>query len=154
MAQGADGPFLVHGTCVAYAGRGALMRGTPGSGKSDLALRFISCFGGGSSEDGARLVADDQVLLARERDAILARPPDTIAGKLEVRGIGIVEVEHCAPVTLALIVDIVRAEDMPRLPPEPLPAEDVLGVRVPLLRLDPFEHSSPIKLKLALTGKM
>ncbi len=159
-ADGTVGSLLVHGTCISIIGpdgnvRGALLRGAPGSGKSDLALRFISQFGvGDSSAQGARLVADDQVLLSRDGDTLLARPPGTIAGRLEVRGVGIVEVDHRTSATLVVIVDLVNAEDVPRLPPDPLPCEGVLGVCVPQLKLDPFEVSSPVKLKLVLTGRI
>lgn len=133
---------------------GALIRGAPGSGKSDLALRFISLFGvaeGGI--EGACLVADDQVLLSREGRGLVARSPETIAGRLEVRGVGIVEVPHRRRTPLTLIVDLAAAGDVPRLPPDPLPREEILGVHVPVLKLNPFEVSSPVKLKLALTGK-
>jgi len=147
------GDLLVHGTCVAISSdnallKGALLRGAPGSGKSDLALRFISLFDG----DGARLVSDDQVLLIRKGDTLLASPPGTIAGKLEVRGLGIVEMDHQANTPLAMIVDLVSADEVPRMPCDPPPCEDVLGVCVPVLKLNPFELSSPVKLKLALTG--
>jgi serine kinase of HPr protein (carbohydrate metabolism regulator) len=150
--------LLVHGTCVAISGdngllKGALLRGAPGSGKSDLALRFISHFGGErTSAAGARLVSDDQVLLIREGDTLLACAPGTIAGKLEVRGLGIVEMDHHAQAPLAVIVDLVSEDEVPRLPRDPLPCEDILGVCVPVLKLNPFELSSPVKLRVALTG--
>ena len=132
---------------------GALLRGAPGAGKSDLALRFISLFGAPDRGlQGACLVADDQVLLSREGRGLFARSPESIAGRLEVRGVGIVEVPHCARAPLSLIVDLVAAGDVPRLPPDPLPREDILGVHTPVLRLNPFEISSPVKLKLVLTG--
>lgn len=155
MAVGArDGELLVHGTCIALSGSGALLRGAPGSGKSDLALRFISLFGAqDGNPQGACLVSDDQVLLSREDRQIGARSPETIAGQLEVRGVGIVEVPHCQWTPLVLVVDLVAGEDMPRLPPDPLPHEDFLGVHIPVLKLNPFEISSPVKLKLVLTGK-
>jgi HPr kinase/phosphorylase len=150
------GGVLVHGTCIALGGRAVLLRGAPGSGKSDLALRFISTFGSVSGSDAPRasLVADDQVLLTREGDIIQARAPASIAGRMEVRGIGIVDVAHERATSLVLIVDLVTARDMPRLPPDPLPCEDVRGVRLPVLKLDPFEISAPVKLKLALTGSL
>ena len=148
------GELLVHGTCVALDGRGALLRGAPGSGKSDLALRFISLFGPTRRSDApnASLVADDHVLLTRVRDFVQARAPGTITGRMEVRGIGIVDVVHETTISLVLIVDLVTAEDVPRLPPDPLPCEDVQGVALPVLKLCPFESSAPVKLKLALTG--
>jgi serine kinase of HPr protein (carbohydrate metabolism regulator) len=150
----ADGSVLVHGTCVAISDRGVLLRGAPGSGKSDLALRFISLFGDGKKPSGrARLVSDDQVLLSRDSRGLVARAPDAIAGKLEVRGVGIVEVDYCAHIPLAMIADLASAEEIPRLPPEPQPCEDILGIAVPVLKLNPFELSSPVKLKLALMGR-
>ncbi len=159
-ADGCAGSLLVHGTCVSISSsdgevKAALLRGAPGSGKSDLALRFISRFGDDGPLGGdANLIADDQVLVSREGDSLLARSPGTIAGRLEVRGVGIIEVDHCASAPLAVIVDLVDAEEVPRLPPDPLPCEDVLGVCVPQLKLNPFELSSPVKLKLALTGRL
>ncbi len=148
------GGILVHGTCVALGGRCALLRGAPGSGKSDLALRFISLFGSarGGDQAAASLVADDQVLLKRVGDVVRARAPKAIAGRMEVRGIGIVDVAHETASSLVLIVDLVAAGEAPRLPPAPLPCEDVQGVDICVLKLYPFEISAPVKLKLALTG--
>ncbi|GBE44711.1 HPr kinase/phosphorylase [bacterium BMS3Bbin10] len=155
MSGGAtSGELLVHGTCIAMSASGALLRGAPGSGKSDLALRFISLFGvADGGIQGACLVADDQVLLSREGRGLVARSPETIAGRLEVRGVGIVEVPHCERTPLTLVVDLVAAGDVPRMPPDPLPREDILGVQTPVVKLNPFEISSPVKLKLVLTGR-
>jgi HPr Serine kinase C-terminal domain len=74
--------LMVHGTVVAIDGGGVLLRGPSGRGKSDLALRLIDA--------GARLVADDQVLLQRSGMQVLARAPAVLAGLLEIRGVGIV----------------------------------------------------------------
>ena len=91
---------LVHASCVAFStGRGlevapaaagapagpiaVLLRGPSGAGKSDLALRLI--------DQGARLVADDQTELTPSDGVLLARAPQTIQGKMEVRGLGIAE---------------------------------------------------------------
>src|SRR5680860_122757 len=77
LAQDATEPLLVHGTCVAFANGGILLRGAPGSGKSDLALRFIAAYGNGRTDGGgAALVSDDQVQLTRVDDAIVARAPE------------------------------------------------------------------------------
>ena len=77
----------VHATCVALrAGRswrGVLLRGPSGAGKSDLALRLV--------EGGGRLVADDQTALVPQGSGLVASPPGTLAGLLEVRGVGIVD---------------------------------------------------------------
>jgi HPr kinase/phosphorylase len=139
---------LVHGTCVALGNRAALLRGEPGTGKSDLALRFVSQF----SAENAQLVADDQVRIAHAGGALIVSPPDSLAGRLEVRGIGIVAAPHVSQAELALIVALSPADAVPRLPPDPLPREDVLGVPVPVLALDPLPASAAAKLRLALAG--
>ncbi len=131
----------VHGTCVEISGLGVLLRGAPGAGKSDLALRLI--------DGGARLVADDRVDLALEEGAVVARAPAIIAGRLEVRGVGIVRVPTVAAAALGLVVDLVPAETVPRLP-EDGEAWEILGRPVPRLRLAPFEASAPAKVRLAV----
>lgn len=129
----------VHGTTVELAGIGVLLRGPPGSGKSDLALRLI--------DSGARLVADDRTLLRREGDDLIAAAPPTIAGRLEVRGIGIVTVPSVASSVLRLVVDLVAPGAVERLP-EPGFAH-LLGIDLPLISLTPFEASAAAKLRLA-----
>ncbi|HAQ33260.1 MAG TPA: serine/threonine protein kinase, partial [Rhodospirillaceae bacterium] len=76
---------LIHGTCVALNGVTVLLRGPSGSGKSDLALRLI--------DGGGRLVADDQTLVEIQGERLVATAPETIAGKMEVRGVGVLAVE-------------------------------------------------------------
>ena len=140
---------LVHGTCVALGRRGALLRGGPGSGKSDLALRFTALPGEGEFQP--LLVADDQVWVeAGGSGALLASPPETIAGKIEVRGLGIVDVPFLAQAQLVLVCDLVGGKDAPRMPPEPWERAVIAGVPVPALKLAPFETSAPLKLKMAL----
>ncbi len=78
----------VHGTCVALGDAGALLRGSCGSGKSDLALRFLYLPRDRLGAEPA-LIADDQVILRRDGDRILASCPEALDGKIEVRGCGI-----------------------------------------------------------------
>jgi serine kinase of HPr protein (carbohydrate metabolism regulator) len=134
-------PLLVHATTVAIGDRAIMLRGPSGSGKSDLALRLIDA--------GARLVADDQSLLWREGDAVLARAPEPIAGLIEARGIGILRVESLPAARLALIADLVAPQHVERLP-EPS-NETIFGLAIPLVAIAPFEASAPVKLRLALT---
>jgi serine kinase of HPr protein (carbohydrate metabolism regulator) len=132
--------LLVHATCVAIDGIGVLLRGPSGSGKSDLALRLI--------DEGARLVADDQVEVVRAGATLTARAPHRIAGRIEVRGIGIVAIGARRSVKLGLAVDLV-----PRARIERMPAArrcTVVGVKLPLIKLDPFDASAPAKLRLAV----
>ncbi len=131
---------LVHASCVALGGRGVLLRGAPGAGKSDLALRLI--------EAGAVLVADDQVALSSDGGRLLAAPPATIAGLLEVRGVGIVRVEYLAECPVHLVVDLAPRDAVARMP-EPATA-DLCGHRLARAALAPFEASAPAKVRLAL----
>jgi serine kinase of HPr protein (carbohydrate metabolism regulator) len=140
---------LVHGTCVALGRRAALLRGEPGSGKSDLALRFMALPAEGELKP--LLVADDQVFVeARANGGLFVSPPPTIAGKIEVRGLGIVEVPFVAEAQLALVCDLVDERDVPRMPPEPAERTVIADVPVPTLKLAPFEASAPLKLRMAL----
>jgi serine kinase of HPr protein (carbohydrate metabolism regulator) len=140
---------LVHGTCVALGRCAALLRGASGSGKSDLALRFLAL--PAEREGTLALVADDQAFVMRAPNgALLASPPDTIAGKMEVRGIGIVEMKAISDAELVLVCDLVGPEDVPRMPLETPERTMIAGVLVPKIRLYPFEPSAPLKLKLAL----
>jgi HPr kinase/phosphorylase len=145
-----DAPELVHGTCVALGRTAALLRGPSGSGKSDLALRFLFLARRGPAAlEAPILVADDQVWLVRNGGHLLAKPPDSIRGKMEVRGIGIVEVKSLIEADLALVVDLAPAREIERLPEEGETAQ-LLGIALPRIALFPWEASAPIKLAIAL----
>lgn len=117
-----------------------LLRGPSGAGKSDLALRLI--------DRGGMLVSDDQTLLSAAGGRLVARPPATIAGRMEVRGLGIAELPHRAGVPVALVADLRPAAEIERLPE---PAEEhFVGVAVARIALDPAQLSAPGKLCLAL----
>jgi hypothetical protein len=130
----------VHGTAIALGGDGVLLRGPSGAGKSDFALRLI--------DQGAHLVADDQTELRREGDDIIMSAPATIAGQMEVRGLGIMSVPHLDSAPLRLVVDLLPSAGIERMP---LPRDcRFLGDAVPVIALAPFEASAPAKLRLAL----
>ena len=139
--------MYVHATCVALkvgrSWRALLLRGPSGAGKSDVALRLI--------EAGGRLVADDQTHLAKVGRAVIATPPKSLAGLVEVRGVGIVKLgrdQLLARAPLGLLVDLVRPDQVERLPD---PAhEKVLDIDLPKVALAPFEASIVTKLRLAL----
>ena len=140
---------LVHGTCVALGERAVLLRGESGAGKSDLALRFLALESEGADAPG--LVADDQVWVeARGNGCVVASAPATLAGRIEVRGVGIMQVPHRNEATLVLVCDLCAPDSVPRLPPEPLDRTEVAGVPLPCLRLTAFESSAALKLKMAL----
>lgn len=132
-------PELLHASCVAIGGRALLIEGPSGSGKSDLALRLI--------DRGAKLVSDDQVMLRAEQGILYASAPATIAGKMEVRGIGIVAMEHVENMPVALFIQL--QADIERMPLE-MTTRMLAGVAVPAMALAPFEASAPLKAELAL----
>lgn len=126
---------------------GAILTGPSGCGKSDLALRFILET---PQELAPCLVSDDQVLLKARGGKLFAFPPPTIAGRLEVRGIGIMAVPHCAEAEVKLLIRLDSSSDIPRLPPSPLPVDRVCGVTLDVISIAPYEISAHLKLRLAL----
>ena len=129
----------LHASTVAADGRAVLITGRSGSGKSDLALRLL--------ERGFTLVSDDQTLVRRDGDRLIASAPPTIAGKLEIRGVGIVEMESTGDVPVALIVEL--ASDFQRLPDEGRERQ-ILGIAVPLVTVDAMTASAASKVAIAL----
>lgn len=151
MSPSASAADLVHATAVALGGKAALIRGPSGSGKSDLALRAIAVPRLAHLAHRIELVSDDQVRLVSTPGGIEVTPPPTIAGKIEVRGLGIVELPYCPAALLALVVDLVPQTEIPRYPLEEI-RETFFGVPVPVVRLAAFEPSAPVKLVLALNA--
>jgi len=129
----------VHASTVAIEGRAVLITGPSGSGKSDLALRLL--------DRGFTLVSDDQTLIKRDGERVLASAPPNIAGKLEIRGIGIVEMEALSDIPVALIVEL--TSDIQRLPDDAR-ERPLLGVSLPLISIDAMTASAPSKVALAL----
>ena len=135
----------VHATCVALpradgGWSGVLLRGPSGAGKSDLALRLI--------DGGARLVADDQTELRRLDGVLTACAPESLAGKIEVRGMGILDLPYLDEVSLLLVCDLVAADRIERHPDPQI--ERLAEVELPLLAVAPFEASAPAKLRLGV----
>ena len=129
----------VHASSVAMDGRAILITGVSGSGKSDLALRLI--------DRGFTLISDDQTLVRRDGDRLIASAPPTIRGKLEIRGIGIIEVETANDVPVALLVELTG--DIQRLPDDSR-ERPILGINLPLVTIDATTASAAAKVVLAL----
>jgi serine kinase of HPr protein (carbohydrate metabolism regulator) len=129
----------VHASTVAADGRAVVIMGPSGAGKSDLALRLL--------DRGFTLVSDDQTLLKRNDDRLVASAPANIAGKLEIRGIGIVDMETVTNIPVALLVDL--TSEIMRLPDENR-HRPILGVSIPLISIDAMTASAPSKVALAL----
>jgi serine kinase of HPr protein (carbohydrate metabolism regulator) len=133
----------IHASCVALDGGAVLIRGRSGTGKSDLALRLI--------DRGAKLIADDRVDLFREGHRLLARAPVPLQGMIEVRGVGIVRLPSVIDASIALVVDLVPRVRVERMPE--ITYEEILGVEVKRLALDPFDASTPLKVSLAVRSE-
>ena len=129
----------LHASCVALDGRAVLITGISGSGKSDLSLRLI--------DRGFVLVSDDQTIVRKSGEKLIATAPATIAGKLEIRGVGIVEMETVKDVQVVLIVEL--TSDIQRMPDDSR-ERPVLGVKLPLISVDATTASAASKVALAL----
>lgn len=130
--------LMLHAGCVAIAGRGLLILGESGGGKSDLALRLI--------DRGARLVSDDYTEITADHGQLVARSPQRLVGGIEARGVGILTLSPAPFVVLSLALDL---DHMPeRMPtPETMVLE---GIELPRLAFAPFEMSAPLKAEYAL----
>lgn len=143
--------LTLHATCVALGNCGVLLVGPSGSGKSDLALRLIDQPGrgiGAAVMDG-RLVADDQVVLTRKGDDLIASAPERLAGLMEIRGQGIVRLAPGGPVKLSLMVVLAPAEDIERHPVEDSETP-FLGCPLACIAIDPSTASAPARVRAAL----
>lgn len=129
----------LHASAVAIDGRAVLIGGRSGQGKSDLALRLI--------DRGAQLVSDDYTFVRRESGWLLASPPARIEGKIEVRGVGILELAFQSDVPVALFVDLDRAPDRLLINED---RRNLAGVDLPGIALCALEASAPIKVEAAL----
>ena len=129
----------IHASAVSIEGRAVLITGPSGSGKSDLALRLL--------DRGFTLVSDDQTMVRREGHRLIAAAPPTIAGKLEIRGIGIVEIETAVDIPIALLVEL--SGEIERLPDDNR-ERPILGVKIPVITIDAMTASAVSKVALAL----
>mgnify|MGYP001411519323 CR=1 FL=1 len=132
--------MLLHSTCISFDKKGVLLQGPSGIGKSDLALRLI--------EMGGILVADDQVDLSARAGKLIANAPKPLLGKLEIRGLGIIEFPVIQNISVMILVDLIQKERVPRSPE--LEYLKILNVPIRRLFLSPFEVSCAIKIKTAV----
>ncbi|TMV03695.1 serine kinase [Ruegeria sediminis] len=134
---------IVHASCVAVAGKGLLIVGRSGSGKSSLALQMMAL--------GAELVADDRVELSTEGEQVMARAPKAIAGLIEARGLGLLRAQPAGPVPLALVLDLDETETA-RLPAPR--RKKVLRQSVPLLHAVDTPHFAAALVQILKMGRV
>lgn len=133
---------LLHATCVEINGKGILIMGPSGAGKSDLALRLI--------DQGGTLVSDDYVEVINQDGKLLAKTAPNIEGLIEVRGVGLMKIEHINLTILHLALDLVTSENIVRLPEDVFFSQD--GVDIPLYKFDGFAVSATVKIRLMLSS--
>jgi hypothetical protein len=132
----------------APAKAGVLILGASGAGKSALALALIAA--------GAKLVADDRVELFVRSGRLAARAPANIAGFLEVRSVGIVEIPHVPDANITLVVKLADTKPA-RLPRHGVyePPKSLLLSRAkwpPMLLLGASDTSAPEKTAIAVAA--
>lgn len=132
----------LHGSCVALSGRGVLILGPSGSGKSSLALQLIAF--------GCDLVSDDRTIVALRGGALEASAPEAIRGRIEARGVGLLIAVPAPSVRLTLAVDLahLESERLPRARHYP-----VLGVDLPLLHRVESAHFPAAILQYLKAGR-
>jgi serine kinase of HPr protein (carbohydrate metabolism regulator) len=138
----------IHATAVAIGEQGILIRGPSGSGKSRLALALIE-----SGEPRATMIADDRVILTARDGILFASVPETIAGLLEVRGLGIIRRPFASPVAIRLCVDLVSLADAPRMPTEAESTATLEGISVPRVFIAIGAPDAPLRVRVALTER-
>ena len=117
----------MHASFVLWRNKGILFRGKSGSGKSELALKFIE-------NKGAVLVADDVVVFKMRQNRLIGEAPQNIKGSLEIRNVGISRYDFVNEAEVGLLVNLVSSkENLERLPKNK--TENILGVEIPAIDL-------------------
>lgn len=136
----------LHATLIALNGKGVLLTGKSGSGKSDLALKLIA-------DKGAMLVADDVVVVEKKYGKIYGKAPQNISGKMEIRGIGIVEYPYLDSAEIVLEISLV--DDITKIERLPEKRTDcILGLEIEQIDLYAKENSAPEKVLAAFERQM
>lgn len=137
--------LTIHGSAVLIGAKAALIRGPSGAGKSRLAWALVEAARTGTLPF-ARLVADDRTFLEARAGRLLVQPAETLAGLLEVRGLGIRRLPHEPVAAVGLVVDL-TASDATRYPAAGTDRTVVEGIELP--RLAVAAGMQPLPLVLA-----
>lgn len=131
----------IHANCIRAHGKGLLILGASGAGKSSLSAQLIAL--------GAVLVADDRCEIWPQQGRLMARAPKPLAGLLELRGIGIIRLPFFPTTPIAALVHLERTTQ-DRMP---APQKATLaGIAVDLLQFNPGPHF-PSALMCYLMGQ-
>ncbi|WP_062114720.1 HPr kinase/phosphorylase [Aureimonas sp. AU40] len=144
-------PPNLHATLVLVDGRGVLIRGASGAGKSSLAVSLLRRAEAAGRD--ARLVADDQVLLDVRGEAVFGLAPPAIAGLIEIRGVGLLRQPFAGEARVDLVVDLSAREGLERLPePSSVPIAGIPVRRIHLPERDPAFGADVLLTVLASEG--
>lgn len=118
-----------HASCVAVNGTGILIRGASGAGKSRLVHKILLA----APVHGftAMLVADDRVALTVRSGRVIASPPDTLKGLIEVWGLGIARLPYLEEAPVGLVIDLMEQGEIPRMPDTIQSTISLQGVTLP-----------------------
>ena len=120
-----------------------VITGLSGSGKSSLALKLMHMH-------EATLIADDRLWVTRADAGLTLTPHKALAGLIELRGLGLLRMAFERHTPLALVVDLVARQDVPRL------AEadyfTAFELRVPKLSLHAHDTATPLAIAHALAA--
>ncbi len=141
-------PDTIHATLVQLFGFGVLLRGPSNSGKSSIALRLLD--EAEQSRTPCSLIADDQVILASKADHLVGKAPDRLFGKIEMRGIGIINVEARHESMIDLVVDLVPPQSLERMPDEKLDFVTIAGVKIRRINIAERNPDASVIIRTAL----
>lgn len=134
----------IHATLISYQNKGILLGGESGVGKSDLALRFIM-------DKGAKLVADDYVELLAKEGVVYGSAPESISGKMEIRGVGIANFETKHQEKICLYIELChKREEIERLPEQKF--IELEGIMIEKISLCAFDCSTICKIIAKISG--
>lgn len=132
--------MLEHATCIELNGKGILIVGDSGSGKSDLAIRLI--------DSGGILVSDDYVELIEKNNKLIAKTAPNIGGMIEVRGVGLIKINYKERTNVELVLKLTERKQISRLPETEY--FEYGNAKVRQYIFDPFANSAIAKIKLLL----
>ncbi len=136
----------MHATLVSLQGKGILLTGKSGSGKSEIALKYIE-------NKNAKLVSDDVVVIEVRENQLWGRAPENIKGLMEIRGVGIVRFDAEAEAPINLVVNLKNnPEDIERMPKKRV--ENILGVEIEAIDLYAGDVTIVEKILVKLNGNL